>query len=88
MAWLPVRDAWAGRPSVPLIAKGVIVGATGLIAGLLLLVFGPLVSPILNPGPDESKFAAYTFSALIVAAGFSAYLALKWFLSSLGYLFP
>lgn len=86
--WLPLQAAWTGSPSVHVIAKGVIVGTVALVAGLLQLVFGPMVLPILHPVAGESKFVAYASATVIVAAGFGAYFALKSYLSSLGYFVP
>ncbi len=63
-----------------------IVGTLCTMVGLLQLAFGPLILPILRPRPNESKLRSYVSGAILVAAAFEAYIALKSYLHSQGYL--
>ncbi len=88
LAWLPVQEFLAGNRFAHVSGKAVIVGTLVVIVGLLQVVFGPLVLPVLHPHPGASRMPAIFFGAMLVTLSFGAYFALKSYLAGRGYLLP
>ena len=86
-AWIPIERARQHSGHVYTHPKITIAAAILMGVGLLNLVFGNRLRPMLFPQGKESKIPAIVILVLLVVAGIGVYQALESYLATLGYKF-
>src|ERR1700704_2057841 len=86
-AWIPIERARQHTGHVYTHPKITIAATILMGIGLLNLVFGNRLRPLLFPQGKESKIPAIVIIVLLVVAGIGVYQALESYLATLGYKF-
>jgi len=82
---LPIQQSESGAPEISISLEGATVGILALVIGLGCILFGSTAARFFMPTPDQSKIPAYVAGFVLGGIGLAAYLALKHFLESRGY---